>query len=268
MRKPKDKSATSLTGVKARRNAILTFLKNENSVTVGFLSEKLNVSEVTIRKDLILLETENKLYRSHGKAFILDPYINNRHVSVKAKIYVSEKAAIAKHAVKYLTDGDSIILASGTTTLELAREIGSFKGALTVITPSVQISSMLSQYDNVEVIQLGGTVRNSSMSVIGSYTEKMVNLFSCSKLFLGVDGIDVDFGLTTTNAMEANLHTEMIKSAQKLIVLTDSSKFGKRGVSRICDLSYVDQIITDDAISSVELNKLLEQGIDVVTVSS
>jgi len=99
---------------------------------------------------------------------------------------------------------------------------------------------------NIDIIQLGGFVRNSSVSVVGNYAEKMLENFSCSKLFMGVDGIDLDYGLTTTNMMEANLNQVMIQAAQKVYVLADSSKFGRRGFGKICDL---DAVITSSRIN-------------------
>lgn len=115
-------------------------------------------------------------------------------------------------------------------------------GRLTVITASVPVTSILSQKSNIDVIQLGGITRSSSVSVVGPFAEEMLKHFNCSKLYMGVDGIDLECGLTTTNLLEAALNGVMINSAQKVIVLADSSKFGRRGFSRICSLDSVDMI--------------------------
>src|SRR5690606_9969364 len=98
------------------------------------------------------------------------------------------------------------------------------------------------------------------------YAEKNLADFSCSKLFLGVDGIDLEFGLTTTNVMEAHLNREMIKVSQKTIVLVDSTKFGKRGFGRICGFDMIDEIITDNGISEFTKQALEESGIKVTIV--
>ena len=116
------------------------------------------------------------------------------------------------------------------------------------------------------MIQLGGLLRKSSSSVTGSYAEKILDDFSCSKLFLGVDGIDVEFGLTTTNMMEAQLNRKMIQAAQKTIVLADSSKFGKRGFGKICGLEDIEQVITDHNISEHMVETLKGIGIEVTIV--
>jgi DeoR family transcriptional regulator of aga operon len=119
---------------------------------------------------------------------------------------------------------------------------------------------------NIEILQLGGYIRHSSASVIGNYAEYILQNVSCSKLFLGVDGIDLEYGLSTTNLEEAELNKKMLNAAQKVIVLADSSKFGKKSFARICDLSRVDEIITDSGISDIKRKKLEEKEIKVTIV--
>jgi DeoR family transcriptional regulator of aga operon len=118
----------------------------------------------------------------------------------------------------------------------------------------------------VEVIQLGGLLRKSSSSVMGAYAEQVLQDFYFSTLFLGVDGIDLEHGFTTTNAMEAHLNRQMIKVSQKVVVLADSTKFGKRGFGKICGFEDVDHIITDRGISQQMINHLEGLGITVTMV--
>ena len=162
--------------------------------------------------------------------------INDRHVNEKEKSYPEEKRLIGKYAASLITADDSILIASGTTMHALAREIVP-QGHLTVIAAAINVTNILARDKNIDIIQLGGLVRNTSVSVVGNYAEKMLENFSCSKLFLGVDGIDLDYGLTTTNMMEANLNQIMMQAVQKVVVLADSSKFGRRGFGKICDCS-------------------------------
>ena len=147
----------------------------------------------------------------------------------------------------------------------MARESGQ-NDRLTVITSAFSVASELSTRRSVDVIQLGGMVRRSSLSVLGPFAEQMLGSLSCSKLFMGVDGVDLDYGVTTTNHIEASLHKQMIASVQKVIVLADSSKFGRRGFSKICDMSAVDQIITDDKAPASVIERLQESGVDVTVV--
>ena len=245
-----------------RHNHILEVLRQQGSASVTFLAEQLRVSPVTIRKDLTLLEEKKLLYRTHGSAIQINPYINDRHVHEKEKLYTEEKRLIGIEAARLITPQDSILIASGTTVHAFAREIRA-KEHLTVITAALKVTNILSQQKDIDIIQLGGFVRNSSLSVIGSYAEEMLANFSCSKLFMGVDGIDLDYGLTTTNAMEAQLNRAMMKASQKTIVLADSSKFGRRGFGKICDLDNVEHVITDSKINPAVLSALREKGIEV-----
>ena len=250
-----------------RQSIILELLIQHNSILVTDLATHLNVSSVTIRKDLTDLEREKKLYRNHGKAILIDPYIDNRNISEKEKLYVEEKRLIGMKAASLITPKDSILIASGTTMHALARSIVPVD-ELTVITASMEVSNILASEKNIYIIQLGGILRHSSLSVVGKYAENILADFSCSKLFIGVDGIDLDFGITTTNMMEASLNRVMMQTAQKTIVLADSSKFGRRGFSKIADMEDVDHIITDSHIPPSTALRLEEMGIEVTIADS
>lgn len=248
-----------------RHAMILDLLMLHNSLQVTELAESLNVSSVTIRKDLTELEKSKKLYRNHGKAILIDPYIDNRNVSEKEKLYVEEKRMIGIEAAALVKPKDSILIASGTSVHALARNIHA-KEKLTVITASLEVANILSNDKDIDIIQLGGIMRHSSLSVVGKYAEQALPDFSCSKLFMGVDGIDLDFGITTTDMMEASLNRVMMATAQKTIVLADSSKFGRRGFSKISDMEDIDQIITDSKVSPTVVKRLEEMGIDLTIV--
>lgn len=246
-----------------RHELILETLIKHESVQVSDLSTLLEVSTVTIRKDLTELEKENKLYRSHGKAILINPYINNRSVNEKEKLATEEKNIIGKAAAAMITKDDSIIIASGTTVHALARNIRPIH-KLTVISASLQVSEILANNEAIEIIQLGGTLRHSSNSVVGKYAEGILSSFCCSKLFLGVDGIDLEFGITTTDVREADLNKEMMRIAQKSIVLADSSKFRRRGFSKIANIEEVDIIITDSGIPDSIARRIEEMGIELI----
>jgi len=248
-----------------RHQFILNKLGKESFVNVLELCKELDVSSVTIRKDLKLLEDKNLLFRTHGGATLNNPYTVERAVNEKEKLQPDEKSKIALEAASLIADNDSIIIASGTTVLALAKNMPAKKN-LTVITASLQVALELIDHPDMEVIQLGGILRKSSSSVTGPYAQKILTDFFCSKLFIGVDGIDLEFGLTTTSAMEAHLNRQMIDVSQKVIVLSDSTKFGKRGFGRICGLEEVDQIITDAGISDHFVHQLESRGIEVTIV--
>lgn len=248
-----------------RHQRIINKLAQEGSVNVLDLCTELSVSSVTIRKDLKFLEDKDLLFRTHGGATLANPYTSDRSVNEKVKIRSGEKSSIGSAAASLIQPDDCILIASGTTVLSLAKSIHP-KTSLTVITAALNVALELIHHPGIEVIQLGGILRKSSSSVTGTYAEKILDDFSCSKLFLGVDGIDVEFGLTTTNMQEAQLNRKMIGAAQKTIVLADSTKFGKRGFGKICGLEDIEQVITDKGISDHMVKTLTGMGIEVTIV--
>jgi DeoR family transcriptional regulator of aga operon len=248
-----------------RHQFILNKLQKEGNLNVVELCKELKVSSVTIRKDLKVLEDKNLLFRTHGGATLNNPYIVDRPVNEKEKFQSAEKMSIGSAAAALVQDHDSIIIASGTTMVALAKSIQP-KVGLTVITSALHVALELMKFPTIEVLQLGGLVRKSSSSVMGAYAESILGDFFCSKLFLGVDGIDLDFGLTTTNAMEAHLNRQMINVSQKTIVLADSTKFGRRGFGKICGLDEIDHIITDSGVSDHIVKTLEGAGITVTIV--
>ncbi len=246
-----------------RHAYILERLQAEGNVRVADLCDVLEVSAVTIRKDLKLLEDKGLLFRSHGNISKANPYTKDRNVNEKESILSEQKMCIGEKAASFIEPDEAIIIASGTTVLYLARAI-SADMQLTVLTSAMNISMALLDKPKIEIVQLGGIVRKSSTSVTGPYAENILENFACSKLFLGVDGIDMVQGCTTSNMMEAQLNRAMIRTAQKTVILTDSSKFGRQGFGKICPLSEIDQIITDEGIAPSTVRDLENMGIEVV----
>lgn len=254
-----------MSSIAQRHKYILEELSRNGFVKVCDLSEKLGVSEVTIRKDLKYLESKKMLHRNHGSASNLSSIISDRHIDEKEKLFMDEKSRIAKAANKLLKPNDKIIIASGTTLLAFAHEID-VKESITVITSSVKVSLALCYNPYIEIVQLGGTIRKNSVSVIGHYAGSRLESLSCNKLFLGVDGLDIEYGLTTSDINEAQINQQMIGAAQEIIIVTDSSKFGKRGFCKICELNQVDHIITDTNAPGHIIEKIRERGIKVTLV--
>lgn len=248
-----------------RHQLILEKLHADNYVDVLELCKEFNVSAVTIRKDLNLLEQKGLLFRTHGGASLENPYINERHVNEKEKIFVDQKKRIAEEAAKKIVENDSIMIASGTTVQAFSKSIIPV-GKLNVITASLNVAIELIKHIDIDVIQLGGYVRHSSSSVVGDFTSQVLEDVSCSKLFLGVDGIDIEHGLTTTDLEEALLNKKMIQAAQKVIVLADSSKFGKKSFGKICGIDQIHEIVTDSDLSPGIKVKLQQMGVSVTLV--
>lgn len=246
-----------------RHQLILQELKKSGTVNIQELSDLMQVSGVTIRKDLKILEDKNLLFRTHGGGSIHNPYAMERPINEKEFINAEEKQRIAKAALSLIRDNDSIMIGSGTTAFELARALHPQK-QVTVITPAVKVALELSSRPNVEVLQLGGLIRQNSSSVAGSYAEYILDNLSCGILFIGVDGIDFDFGLSISNLTEAGLNQKMISTAQSVAVVADHTKFGKRGIGKICDLDQVQYLVTDSRVSPETVKKLEDRGIKVI----
>ncbi len=246
-----------------RHQFILQELKIKGSINIQDLSDSLEVSGVTIRKDLKMLEDKNLLFRTHGGASINNPYAIERPIQEKQHINNDEKQRIARAALSLLGNNDSIMIGSGSTVYELASQLQSNR-PLTVITPALKVSVELSNKPNIEVLQLGGVIRQNSSSVAGNFAEYMLNNISCGLIFLGVDGIDLNFGFTISNLTEAGLNQKMIKTAQSVVILADHTKFGKRGIAKICNIEDVRYLITDDLAPKEAISALEDAGIKVI----
>lgn len=248
-----------------RHKYILDKLNEVGFIKVIDIAEELDVTTVTIRRDLKILEEKGLLYRTHGSASPINPHTADRTVREKEKINTNEKNRIGIEAAKLIQDSDSIMINSGSTICAFAEHIRS-KQQLTVVTASIKASIIMGSLENINIIQLGGNYREKSMSVIGNYTMQLIGNIACSKLFLGVDGIDLDFGVTTSNLEEAELNKAMMKSSLKTIILCDSSKFGKKGFGKICNLDVIDMIITDDGISKTMAKQIENMGVELIIV--
>ncbi|WP_246343695.1 transcriptional repressor AgaR [Adhaeribacter radiodurans] len=249
----------------SRRMIILSQLEKNGEVNINDLSLALGVSTVTIRNDLEQLEKKNMLLRARGGAM----KISHDHVSLdfplsdKQKKHLLEKREIGKKATELIEERNTIILDSGSTTFEIAKNLGKFE-ELTVITNAINVANYLAEQRNITVIVPGGTLRNNSLSLVGNLAEKGFKNYFCDKLFLGVDGFDTSYGLSTPNVEEAHLNQIMIEMSQKVIVVADSSKFGRRGFAFIAPITRIHALITDSGIPPEEKNKLMGMGIEVL----
>lgn len=249
-----------------RHTYILNRLNQEEFLKISDLAEILNVSLVTIRKDIKTLETKNLVYKTHGAVYKTDPYSHDININEKNFMQQEQKKRIGEAAAKLVKPNDAILIASGTTVMQMANAIIPSNEKLTVVTSAMNVAMTLREKNNIEIIQLGGIMRPSSTSVVGPYAEEMLHQLSFSKLFLGVDGLEAQYGCSTTNMLEAKLNSLMIKAAQKTIILTDSTKFGKKSFGKICNLRDIDQIITDDGISKHSKDLILEAGVELTIV--
>lgn len=254
----------------ARRSAILHTLQESSSVNVTELSEKFGVSEVTIRKDLRILKDRKLLVRIHGGA-IKDVRTENdeqqeHDLNIKRMTHIREKEAIGRAAAKHIEEGDTILVDSGSTALEVVKNLHRFND-LTIITNSVTAMLEAIKYNRFKVILLGGTVRGNSRSVVGPLTESNLKVFYCDKLFLGVDSFSVESGLSTPSVEEASTNQVMISQAREVIAVFDSSKVNKRSLAFIAGADKINTLISDDKLSIPVKSQLVALGVKVETVT-
>lgn len=250
----------------SRRKEILQMLAESGEVYVEKLSEKFDVSEVTIRNDLDQLEQKNMLIRARGGAIKMETSVGiDQRLADKNRINFQEKSRIGKKAADLVLDTDTIIIDSGSTTAELVRNLPEFQD-LTIITNALNIANQLLTKTNVNVIIPGGYLRKNSLSLVGPLAEKSLRNFNVDKAFLGVDGFDTRRGVFTPNVEEARLNEIMIEISKEVILLTDSTKFGKRSFAFICDIKEIDKVITDEGIREDDLKRLQDAGIEVIIV--
>lgn len=244
-----------------RQNKIVVILEENGSVRVTELSEYFKVSEATIRRDLQEMEEKKLLKRTHGGAVKFD--ITNFEPSFldKKNKKNKEKIDIGKLAAGMVKDGDTIILDSGTTTLEIARYINAQN--ITVITNSVDIAVELMNKEKVDLIIAGGIIRNSTRAMVGHICENTYKNFRVDKAFIGANGISINQGITTPNFIEAQAKKAMINCANKVIVTADDSKFGNVCFSLICPIEKVTSIVTSGDVAEETIDNFKSIGIDI-----
>lgn len=246
-----------------RHEYLLDKINKEGKLNIDDLVQEMKVSGVTIRKDLKMLEERNLLFRTKGGASVNNPYASDKPINEKEFINIEEKKKIAKAALQLIKGTDSIMIGSGTTAFALANMLHP-QSKITVITPALKVGLELSNRGNIEVLQLGGVIRPNSSSVAGGYALQVLEEISCEFLFLGVDGIDPEYGATISNLTEATLNRKMIEAARSLVLLADSSKFNRRGVAKICSIEQVDYIITDKAIPPRIAKQFEDKGVKMI----
>jgi DeoR/GlpR family transcriptional regulator of sugar metabolism len=244
----------------ARRRKILLSLEEAGSVRVEDLSERFAVSQVTIRKDLTELEEQGLLQRTYGGAVFSHRSRFNISFMEKVNLQAGQKEAIARAALEYIHEGDTIILDAGSTTLSLASAlVGKFQ-SLYVITSSVPAALELS-HAGYELLLVGGEVRDHSLALIGPAAVRTLESYHADRAFLGSSGTTIAHGHSTPNPLDGEVKRAMIRSSDEAYVLTDSSKFGHACLTTFARLDEVTMIITDPGIPAHFSEAFAERGI-------
>lgn len=252
-----------------RRNRIVELVNSRGSVLVSDIAAELSVTEVTVRADLRLLEERNLLTRFHGGAARIEnmagdapPASAEVSLAERYQLAADPKKRIAIAAAKLVNEGDTLILDSGSTTKLLAEELAR-RGNITVITNSLPAAAILSENKDITLVVCGGTVRHKTASLHGSVAEFALRDVSANLMFVGADGLDTENGITTFNEGFA-ISGVMAAASRQVVVITDSSKFGRKGFNQVLSLEQIDTVITDDGAPDEALAALRKKGKAVI----
>jgi len=248
-----------------RQLGIINILQRNKTVQITMLSRMLGVSPNTIRRDLKKLEGNGVLRRTHGGAIANDSFKAETAFETREDERRDEKSRIGLSAAQMIQDGETVIIDSGTTTMHIARNL-SGKRSVIVITNSIRVANEFTDNERVQVIVTGGILRPLNRCLIGFWAEQFLEQFHVDKTFLSAGGIDLEAGLTDPNAFEIQVKNNIIRAGKEVILVADSSKFGKVELVPICPLSSVHKIITDSGIPPRYVSALSEMEIKLITV--
>ncbi|HEY8489038.1 MAG TPA: DeoR/GlpR family DNA-binding transcription regulator [Thermaerobacter sp.] len=253
-----------------RRRQVLQWLEEEGRIQVTEVARRLSVSPMTVRRDLERLEADGLLVRTHGGALPVGaatprelPYASKRARQVEAKHKIGRAAAAL------IRSGETVILDAGSTTLEIARHLPP-RITLKVVTNDLLIARELADREGIDVYLTGGQVRRGVYSLQGPETEAYLRATHVDRAFLGADGVDAVYGLSTTNRQKVPVKQAMLAAAERAYVVADHSKLGRRAFARFAGLEPIAALITDDqaqATAALQLAALAEAGVEVVFAS-
>jgi DeoR family transcriptional regulator of aga operon len=253
-----------------RYQAILDALQQSGSIAVEELSAKLNVSVVTIRRDLDELAQQGLLNRTHGGAvsghpLFYEPFKNDRSFMEQVKRLADEKRRIGRAAAAMVQPGETIAVTPGTTTAEIIRGLP-INSNITVVTNTVNIAMELSKRKDINVFVTGGHLRGDWFSLVGASAVQALNNLLIHKVFIGADGLDAEWGASCHNADESEFNGALVRRARRRIAVADHTKFNVVAGWRICDTGSIQTIITDAGASDEMIAPFETRGIQVVRV--
>jgi len=242
-----------------RQNNILKILGQNDQTSVNELSEKLEVSSVTIRQDLKFLEAEGLLKRVHGGAVLKDA----DDLTNRLGMNYEKKLRIARKVASYVNEGETILIESGSVNVLLARELLKIK-KVTIITTNVYIARQFRKNDQANIIILGGIYQHDSETLVGKITKACIDQINIDKAFIGIDGYTKESGFTIRDLFRAEISSYIIQKARDVFIVTDSSKFGKTELTNICFPTDIQHLATNNDLKDDFRNELLKAGVDII----
>lgn len=234
-----------MNSISVRQVKVLEQINQKGLIRVSELAEAFNVSEMTIRRDLTELETNGLIRRTHGGAVSARGRSYEPPLAIRSLKCQEIKARLGKYAAGMVAEGNSVALDVGSTIWHLAKNLTDITN-ITIVTPSILIASLFFDNASVRLILPGGIVRPGEMSMIGEFAIRNLELLYVDQLFLGVGGIEFDAGLTEYNVDDSQIKKQMIKNAKEVVLVADSSKFGRIAFTKISPLTAIHHLIADE----------------------
>jgi len=248
-----------------RRDQILQFITQKGRITVDELMNEFKVSGATIRRDLEFLERQNLIQRAHGGAISKNRVIFEPDYSEQMGRFLEEKKRIGREASKLVEEGEVIFLEASTTVVQLARCIRN-KRNLTVVTNSLDIARELERSEGIDLILTGGILKRRTRALIGPLAEVSLSQVRLDKAFVGISALDISYGMTMATLEEVQTRKKIHEAANKIIVLSDHSKFGRQKFAHIAPVNSIDILITDKGLPEEMRREMEKMGIEVKVV--
>jgi DeoR family transcriptional regulator of aga operon len=249
-----------------RRRQIQSLIEQNGRVTTEELAERFRISLVTIRGDLKALAAAGAVVRTHGGA-LAHRDGEDVPLDVKTGLHHAEKVRIAEAAAAMVRDGETILIDSGSTTNEIARQLCRLPlQGINVITNALNVAMTLAAAPHVQLVMLGGVLRPNSYALSGPQAESALAGLKADRLFLGVDSLDPEVGLMTPHVLEAQLNAQMIGASTHVVAVADSSKLLRRNLSVIARVEQIETLVTDRAANPAIVEALRQRGVEVVLV--
>ncbi|MEA2610793.1 MAG: DeoR family transcriptional regulator, aga operon transcriptional repressor [Chloroflexota bacterium] len=248
-----------------RQDHIVRIVEELGRARVSDLAARFGVSAVTIRKDLIGLEAERRLVRTHGGALAVDRNRSELSFDIRERLQSDEKQRIGAAGAALVREGESLVMDASTTALSVARHLKA-RGAwsqLTVITNGLRVASELAGHPGITVLMLGGRVRWEALSVVGQLGDGLFSRINVQKAFLGAAGFSLESGLADATEEEAQIKRAMVDAAREVIAIVDHTKWERAAFATFCPIGKISTVLTDTEAPDAMVQALLGRGIDV-----
>jgi DeoR family transcriptional regulator, fructose operon transcriptional repressor len=244
-----------------RRSRLLELVRLRGFASLPDLAGELQVSESTVRRDLDALEQSGEARRTHGGVLYTGPSPKVPHFDDRQAMNWEKKRQIARRASALIEDGDTVLLDGGSTTYELAREL--VGRTLQIVTNSLPVASLFTASDRSDLVFVGGYVHARTGVTLGPYANQMLRELNVRRAVLSVAGIN-ERGYYNSNLLLVETERAMMQAADEVLVVADSTKFGRSSLAHLCDLGQVGHLVVDAEISAAWQKRIREAGVNLV----